>query len=369
MTVIISSYRGYTISDIKIRTDVPEQSHIVTGTTNASCNNISITKIAQILGVDTSTSLKQLCLHPNVNKWSGYSPFTRDVSGTPDLRGDGAYLKHILPTRYRTGYWSGYNHGALTPYIYNSNASENLSIVSGGTAIFDCAVVLGELKLMTPDIVGESPLGLAFIVWDGATLIGTDVQPLSSFTDNNISSAFQVTKSGVIATKTYACQLRLVNSTTTYTYAPTNVVCGIEELSDYTKQVRIQEAIYVSITGNRTPTFGSSGATPNYNLSTGAITSNGLTVSANCTTSLVVTAWVETWDASILTDIYYLRNAAAGTYTAGSNVITQHPSVYTDPGSTTHPQLNRVIWTNLGITKLLPMSSYDLVIRINFAGT
>jgi len=368
MTQLISTYRGFSISDIKTRAEIPDQSRIVTRTTSASCNNINVHKIASVLGVSTSTNLKELCLHANVNKWSAFGPYTRDVSGTPDLRGDGAWLKHVQPTRYRTGYWAGYNHGALTPSIYNTSYNQTLAIASGGTAIFDCAVILGELKLMSYDIAGESPLGLAFIVWDGATLIGYDVQPLSTFTENNIPSAFQVTKSGVTSTKTYTCQLRLVDSTSIYTYAPTNVVCGIEQLPDYTKIVRVQAPTYVSVTGPYTPTFGSSGSTPNFNLTNGAITSNGLVYNHSYSTSLTVRAWVETWDASIVTDVYYLRNSAAGAYTSGTDVITQHPVVYTDPGSTTHPQLNRVIWTNLGVTKPLPMSSYDLVIRIDFAG-
>lgn len=366
-------YRAYTASDLKVRASIPIASTITVYTDRIGCNKINTSNIRSVLG-ENNNNIGDLSQSLKVNKWSAFSPYTRSVTGTPDIRGNGALLAHNKKTsNFLFGDFAGYNHNAVAPSYYNTNRTTTQIILSGGTAVFDCELTLGELKFMDGDIAGQDQvLGLAFIVWDGNTLIGYQVIDLLTLKDTVISSPFQVTKTNVTVSKRYTCQVRLVKSKTIYTYNPTNVVCGIAELPDYTKDVIILSANHFyfnapdsafppTIVGS-TYTFGEWVlGIPSFNTTTGALVFQYISEAARAYTGLHITAYVEqgyydisgTWIGTQVTD-----------ETDPSLMWTGNWTIHSAVGNT-----NIVIWKSGGVTKTLPVPNngygYRIVIKCN----
>lgn len=365
-----NTYRAYTAAELKARSTVPNAGDISVGSGNITCKYITTVKIRTSLG-ESINHIDDLSKSNKVNKWSGFGPYTRSVSGTPNIRGDGAWLQHNKPTaHFKFGNFAGYNHNALTPSYYNTNRTTTLIIQSGGTAIFDCALTLGELKFMDGDIAGESQvLGLAFIVWDGNTLIGYQVKDLETLKDTIISSAFQITKTNVTVSKTYTCQIRLIKSKTDYNYNPTNVVCGITELPDYTKDVIVQAANHFYLNGPYalnppvinysipTYTFGEwLLVRPSFYIATGRLMFEALAENARAWTGLHITAYIEQ-------GYYNLDGNWIGTIITDETI----PSLIWDGNWAIHDSaqyIDILIWKLAGVTKPLPAPGYSLRIVI-----
>lgn len=369
----LTVYRAYTASELKARASIPVAGDITVYADRIACKKITTTKIRTVIG-ESINHIDDLSKSNKVNKWSAFSPYTRSVTGTPDARGDGAWLQHNKPTaHFKFGNFAGYNHNALTPSYYNTNRAQTLIINSGGTAIFDCALTLGELKFMDGDITGQGQvLGIAFIVWDANTLIGYQVKSLLTLKDTIISSAFQITKANVTVSKRYTCQIRLIKSATAYNYNPTNVVCGITELPDYTKDVIVQSAnhfyfnapysAFPPVIAGSTYTFGEWVlGIPSFNINTGAMVFQYLSEAARAWTGLHITAYVEegyydiagTWIGAIVTDETIPSQLWDGNWLTTSAV-----------GNT-----NLVIWKSGGVAKSLPVPyngyGHRIVIKCN----
>ena len=148
MAKTVDAYRAYTPAELKSKADIPDAADIEIGVRTILCSNIKMSDVKSVLG-ETSDDLSVLCTSSNVNKWSAYSPYTRDVSGTPNIYGNGATLRHNKPTsNYSLGSFAGYNHGANVPSITSTKHDDDLYMSSGGSDTFSCSVTIGELDFI-----------------------------------------------------------------------------------------------------------------------------------------------------------------------------------------------------------------------------
>lgn len=233
MGKVISKYRGYTPQDLKSRAEIPNQDEITVNTNDISCVNITTTKIRNTIG-GSSNILSQLCSHTSINKWSGFSPYLRGVSGN----GMDRIMTHSLPSsNFRESDFAGYNHGAVTPEWVNRTLI--LYEVQGATTIVIAAqATIGELKFN--DIVGYTDtVGLAFCLYEfsGGSYIlrGSSVLALSSLKDTAIFSTNYYpdngTPEGLIHNEDLRVKIRFCNVTSGFTES--NVAFKLTELPDY----------------------------------------------------------------------------------------------------------------------------------------
>jgi hypothetical protein len=222
----VYTYRGYTATALRNRSSSPAITDINPGATYIDCKNITTTKVETALGV-SNNSVEDLCKHTNVNKWSGFSPYTRSVTG--------ALLIHNLPTNCQLGDFAGYNHNAATPHFIGTTHSADISVNTGATVHFTAEIHLGELPFTGGDIVGHSDcVSLVLAIYDGATIEAYDIVSLATATD---TVTLEPLMSASTVDKAYTCKVYLSNNLVTFTDA--NIVCGITELANYVKRVYI----------------------------------------------------------------------------------------------------------------------------------
>lgn len=320
-----STYRGYTPTDIKVRTTVPEAASIARNATTVDFANITVTKIANAIG-SSSHLISVLCRSNLVNKWAGFSPYLRSVVG--------GVLAHNKPTMCKAGDFAGYNHNAATPHYESTTHASDVWIIPGEIVHFAPTVNIGELKYIGGDIIGHSDcVGIALTVWDGTTLVASQVINLATAKDVIYPDA---TITGGSSDKTYTVKLYLVNSLSSFDYTLSGVVCQVTELANYTKAVRLKQGTAGVLSSP--PGWAISGTPISLNLTTGSIAFQGL---HNTTYSghLTVTAYISDWLGNKITDDTVLWT---GTYSGNYGIVIG----------------NVVIWKLGGITKALPIPGY-----------
>lgn len=351
MGKIINTYRGYTATELKTRSDIPSTAtYIVTGATSINISNLTTDDIGNVIG-ETYTTVSQLCKSAKINKWSAYSPYIRTVTGS----GVNGIIGHELPTKdYSMGSFAGYNHTAVTPSYYNTNRTTTISTSASATVTFECDFTLGELIITNNDIQGVAEiLGIVFTIWDGATLKGYQIRDIDSGKDEwraGTSLGFSVDFTGPASNSTtYTCKLFFNNDRTTYSYNSSEL-CQVfsTELPQYSKIVRVQTSstdIYHSTP--YTPTF-VSGA---WTLSTGHLSFQDLTLNHTYSTGLRVQTWVEQYNLTIndwerVTSVTTIRDINRNQpYTTGSSIASYY---------------NVHIWTTLaGAERAAPVPDYD----------
>lgn len=176
MGKIRNTYRAYTASELKSRADIPAQGNISVGSTSIDCIDINITNVKNVLGVST-TKLSELCTSANINQWSGFSPYSRAITGW----GTTGYVTNSLPTSdFNLGDFAGYNHDA--PEVgWDGDAPEGtIYYDENGQTGFSCGVKIGELN--TDDLV-EGIISATMVLWQGANIIHSETVQLNTVTD------------------------------------------------------------------------------------------------------------------------------------------------------------------------------------------
>jgi hypothetical protein len=357
----IFKYRNFTVADLIGRTDLPSNSsNIVSGASYMDVSNITTADVGSVIG-SSSHQVHQLCVCPNINKWSAFSPYIRTVSGSK-MSG---VIVHSLPTGSTgslLGSFAGYNKDAVTPSYYNSNRTTTISCAANSVQTFECQFTLGELIVTDNDLQGVNEVqGICFSVWTGATLVNYQVRDINTIKENcyaSESTGFQVNVSAPVSgTQAYSCKLFFIESPTTYSYN-SNEVCQVfsDVLPAYTKNIRVQTSSVVAyVSSPYPPTVVSSGFT----LSTGHFSFAGMTIPHTFSTGLRIQCWIEGYDVNTdtwtrVTSVTTIRDINRNTpYTSG-----------TDVGS-----FNQHVWTTMGGSEATPpVPDYDYRLYLYFDG-
>jgi hypothetical protein len=223
--LVLNAYRSFTAAAIKARASVPAQANMSVVGTTVEVENIDVDKIAEVLGVSVY-DLQGLAEHANVNEWSGFGPYSRSYSN-----GGGSLTETLVNTVAapdEIDEWGGYNHTAITPGLDHIWFSEN--IITGEVATFDAYVNLGEVKYPSP------ALALVLTLWDGLTMVGHTIEPLSNFDDD----AFITCDTGVITSnKTITVKLFIGDSLTEFDQNGGNALCLVPNTTSYDRTVNI----------------------------------------------------------------------------------------------------------------------------------
>jgi hypothetical protein len=321
-----SIYRGYTATDIKSRTIVPESASIARNATTVDFGNITATKIANAVG-SASELIGEICQGDLVNKWSGFSPYTRSVVN--------GVLTHNKPTTDKVGDFGGYNHSAPTPHFDSNTHASDQWIIPGEVVHFAPTINIGELKYVGGDIVGHSDcVGFALTVWDALNLVASNIVNLATAKDVIYPDALLT---GGNSNKIYTVKMYLVNSLSSFDYQNlSNVVCQIAELANYTKAVNVKQGTGAILSAP--PGWAVSGTPISITIATGAITFQGLH-HATYNGHLTVTAYFSDWLGNKVTDDTVLWT---GNYSNNYGIIVS----------------NVVIWKLNSLIKTLPIPGY-----------
>lgn len=132
----------FTPSALKARADVPSQANISEGAGYIRCVNVSRDYVKNILGSAT-TSIIGICRHANVNRWSGFGPTVRSVSGGGSYA---AALVNSLPTQCKLLDFAGYDHHAQTPGWWNLSNPKDVYVNAGTQAQIEITPIIGQVK-------------------------------------------------------------------------------------------------------------------------------------------------------------------------------------------------------------------------------
>jgi len=227
--MIISKYRGFTAAAIKSKADIPAQADMTIIVDDVDCRDIPVSDIRRVLKASTS-KVRALARNANVNVWSGFGPTVRSVVAEA--------LVNSLSTEGGMEDFAGYNHQAVTPGWLNAPTPGDIWIASGGSAVFDASLVIGEVRWNELGIIG-----VVHAIYDGATLVayvGIDFDD-DLVADNIID--ISVTLLNQTITKTYTGKVFLVSHLVDYT--ENDNVCRLPNTTNYTRQVRILPATTV----------------------------------------------------------------------------------------------------------------------------
>jgi hypothetical protein len=192
MPKVLNTYGGFTATQINARAS-DTCTHSVVGTT-VECIDVNMSKVNTLLGAATY-SLKDLCEHASVNKWSGFGPREWLV-----VAGDPYYTVEDGPRYpYSLGSFAGYNHSAVAPI---APASSFIYTRTGGSRTVQVALrcKVGEYNW------GE--LGAthckAYVYDSGSLYAESDIMPLDTGGDWIVFDEVEFTFSTTtIYTKTY----------------------------------------------------------------------------------------------------------------------------------------------------------------------
>ena len=167
----VDKYRGFSSAELKAKAGIPAKSDIVEYTNYIDCSNIKMSAVKTLLGAST-WSLYDLCRHNNVNKWSGFSPYLKDVSNA----GRNGTITFTKPSVCKLGDFAGYNHGAIPPSYISIDDYEKTTGSDGDNVTFQ--VEFNSTELILTDLNGA--LGIVLCaVWDGMTIPAYKVDALS----------------------------------------------------------------------------------------------------------------------------------------------------------------------------------------------
>lgn len=250
MGKILNTYRAYTATDLKNRSNVPAAADIVTGTSSITCNNIDTTDVRNTLGA-SNNKVKELCTSANVNVWSNFAPVNRTITGS-DIT---ATLVNSVPTsEFRLGDFAGYNHTASAPgWVGNgeNNAKDDIWIASGNYATFISDISIGEVDYT--DLGGVGVMLVATEKVNG-TIEAWGVESLSTLKE--YANLTATTTNTVSIQRTYILRSYITNTTS---IAASNnvypaVVCRVPNVNDVEVTVKILSASfwYYDTTGTTT---------------------------------------------------------------------------------------------------------------------
>ena len=164
MGKIISSYGGFSSTDIKNRAEIPLQADMVVTGNNVDCSNLNVTQIKNVLG-ESSTAVGGLCTSPLVNKWSGFSPVEWYLSA-------GSFLNRVkIP--YSMGSFAGYNHGAVSAGFMGGSHITTFKYISGDSTPHTISTGLQVGEINFPSMVGATHVKM--VIKEGSTLVGSNL--------------------------------------------------------------------------------------------------------------------------------------------------------------------------------------------------
>ena len=248
MTISRAAYRNFSATEISNRmSNTCDKS--VNGS-NVDCTNCTTNKCENVLSIANTSNITQLFDASAINHWSAWGPTKRSVSGGVLVN------SHYTGNRDISGAFCGYNHGATAPHYHSGGSNTNSTIQSGGSQVFSCVIDIGEL--LYNDVSGaDTVTHVFFSVWDGSTAVGYSGIALSSATDGAGASesildfsqaGTRITVSSISATKTYTCKIWFCSSGT-WDYTGTYLEYQLNELANWTHQVRIQSANHWYLNG------------------------------------------------------------------------------------------------------------------------
>ena len=168
MAKVINAYRNFTASEIKARATVPDQVDMTVVSTTVECEKITTAKVRNAIGASFN-AWGAFGLSSLVNKWSGFGPTVRSVSG-------GLLVNSVGAAPHGAGEFAGYNHAAAAPSFYTSPLGVTKSIIAGEAVHWEISIDIGEPKYSN-EIVGylSSVRGIAMSLWssDGYLLFQT----------------------------------------------------------------------------------------------------------------------------------------------------------------------------------------------------
>lgn len=171
MSKDLSSYDGFSATDIKNRADIPAQSNITVNGSTVQCTDIKLTDVKNAIGSSSST-VGGLCNDSAVNKWSYFGPTEWYVSSET--------LLNRVKTPYSLGSFAGYNKDAVEPSIITKTVKSQ--IITYPTTFDVTAVVrLGEYDFSKID---SNITKLWLKVYDGLTPVGENYADITANADD-----------------------------------------------------------------------------------------------------------------------------------------------------------------------------------------
>jgi len=228
-------YRDYEATVLKSRAEIPEAANISVNASAIACRNIKASQLKSVLGT-AGNKCSEFFSAANLNPWSGFVGIRREVSAP------GAVLRNERVTAARKlGDFAGYDHGASAPEFVVGGTNEIEYANSITSVVFHCKVKISQAKFT--DIIGRegAAMGVAFSVWDGATLKGARVRAFADITDEadfDTSAAYRIDLLTSVST-TYTQKIEIVDmdGISAYDYAGDHLICQLSALPNWTKTV------------------------------------------------------------------------------------------------------------------------------------
>lgn len=238
MPKTLNTYRTYTTSAIKYRTDIPDVSSdiIEVDSSTIYCYNIKMSAVKNLLGSSTY-SLKDLCTHSAINHWSGFGPTLYDYVNDGTL--DASLICYDPSTIFSLGSFSGYNHSAPTPGWNTGGkaaAGADVWINSGEKAEFVSSVIIGEVNY-------PSALGVTLIAIDDTSTIQAYGQTNINEIGNTVSLTAESIDTITLA-KTWTLKSYIANSYTAESAGDVldSLLCRVPNVDDVSVNVKIKVA-------------------------------------------------------------------------------------------------------------------------------
>lgn len=225
--MIISVYRGYTAAAIKARADIPAQDDMTITLDDIDCKNISVSMVRNILN-SPSSGVKGVANDSNVNVWSGFGPTVRTAPAQ--------VLVNSAPSAGSLGSFAGYNHYATAPGWSIAPVSGDLYVASGGSAVFEASVDIGEVNWLEDMGV----IAVVHAIYYGETMVAYTAVNLETAQPTNIVDALTVTLTNQTLQRAYTGRIWLVDHLVDF--SENDIVCRLPNTSDYITTVKILPA-------------------------------------------------------------------------------------------------------------------------------
>jgi len=230
-----SEYRAYEATVLKSRAEIPEAANISVNASAIACKNIKATQLKSVLGT-AGNKCSEFFSAAGLNVWSGFVGIRREVSAA------GAVLRNERVTaNRRLADFAGYDHGASAPEFVVGGTNEVEWANSITSVVFHCKVKISQAKFT--DIIGREndAIGVAFSVWDGATLKGARVRAFSAITDEadfDTDAAYRIDLLTSVSTD-YTQKIEIVDmdGISAYDYTGDHLICQLSALPNWTKTV------------------------------------------------------------------------------------------------------------------------------------